>query len=244
MNLAMYLGNRIMTMAKIKGHDKWGRPIYDVSELEEYVYSGIKKLYKIPEGGICDRTGKPLGMLDLATLGISLEPEETEPTIGLSDDEIKNRLEQTEDATERKELELRKAYNESVRGERTSIIEPMFGELTRSGEYWAEMIGEEKVKSICHEQDEYFKQLPSEDKISTRLKSLFGVDYYFPVNKRGDAYFVNMIDEDTHECVKFMIENKKIYKLTDENEDDSEQSELENIFRSETDSIIKIIYGE
>ena len=57
-------------MAKIKRYDKYGDPIYDVSELEQYVYSGRKKLYKLPEGGICDAKGHPLGMLDLIGLGI------------------------------------------------------------------------------------------------------------------------------------------------------------------------------
>jgi len=229
-------------MTKIKRYDKYGTPIYDVSELEQYKYKGRKKLYKIPEGGICDSKGHPLSMMDLIILGISLEPEEPETAIGLSDEEIDKRLEQTEDAAERIELELRKAYNESVRGERSSILEPMFGGITRRGQYWAEIIGEEKVKRICHEQEEYFKQLPSGKEISEKLKDLFGADYYFPVNRRGDAYFVNMIDEDTHECVQFMIKNKKVYTLRFENEVDSDCSELEDIFRDETESVLGIIY--
>ena len=57
------------------------------------------------------------------------------------------------------------------------------------------------------------------------------------VNRRGDVYFVNMIDEDTHECVQFMIRDKKIYN-------DSEPSAIEDIFRNETDSVIEMIYGE
>lgn len=232
------------TMAKIKRYDKYGNPIYDVSELEQYVYSGRKKLYKIPEGGICDAKGHPLGMLDLIGLGISLEPEEPKHEMGLSDVEIKLRMEKTEDESERKELEFRKVCNASIRGERASIIEPLLGGLDRLGEHWAEIIGAEKVKSIYHEQKEYFNQLPSEDEISTRLRSLFGADYKFPVNRRGDVYFVNMIDEDTHECVRFMIQNKKIYTLKNENEDDSARSELEDIFRNETELILKIIYGE
>ncbi len=230
-------------MAKIKRYDKYGDPIYDVSELEQYVYSGRKKLYKLPEGGICDAKGHPLGMLDLIGLGISLEPEEPKSEIGLGDHEIKQLMEQTVDESELKELEFREVCNASIRGERPSIIEPLFGELDRLGEYWAEIIGEEKVKRIYHEQKEYFNQLPSEDEISTRLRSLFGADYKFPVNKRGDVYFVNIIDEDTHECVKFMIQNKKIYTLRYEHEDDSERSELEDIFRDETESILGIIYG-
>lgn len=64
------------------------------------------------------------------------------------------------------------------------------------------------------------------------------------VNRRGDVYFVNMIDEDTHECVQFMIRDKKIYTLREEDDNDSEPSAIEDIFRNETDSVIKMIYGE
>lgn len=231
-------------MAKIKKYDRYGIPIYDVSDLEEYVYSGKEKLYKIPEGGICDADGYPLGMLDLMGLGISLEePEETDTAIGLCDDEIKKRLEQTEDETECKELKFRLAYNRSARGEGSSFIEPLFGELTHLGKSWAKDIGEEKVKSISREQDEYFKQLPSENEISEKLKSLFGVDYGFRIEKRGDTYYIDMIDEDTSERIHFMIRNKNINTLTYENEKPL-HSETEDFFREQTKSILAFIYGE
>ena len=231
-------------MAKIKRYDKYGDPIYDVSELERYEYSGRKKLYKLPEGGICNAKGEPLGMLDLIGLGISLKPEEPKYEKGLSDDEIKQRQEKAVDESERKELEFRKACNESIRGDRTCMIDPLLGKASRQGERWAVIIGEEKFKRIYHEQKEFFNQFPSEDEISKQLESIFGADYSFPVNRRGDVYFVNMIDEDTHECVHFMIRDKKIYTLRAEDDNDSEPSVIEDIFRNETDSVIKMIYGE
>jgi hypothetical protein len=231
-------------MAKIKKYDRYGIPIYDVSDLEEYVYSGKEKLYKIPEGGICDADGYPLGMLDLMGLGISLEePEETETAIGLCDDEIKKRLEQTEDETECNELKFRLAYNRSARGEGSSCIEPVFGGVTHLGKLWAKDIVEEKVKSIIREQDEYFNKLPSEDKTREKLMSMFGVDYGFRVEKRGDTYFIDMFDEDTGKRVHFMIRDKNIYTLTYENEE-PQHSETEDIFKEQTKSILAFIYGE
>ena len=96
-------------MAKIKRYDKYGDPIYDVSELERYEYSGRKKLYKLPEGGICNAKGEPLGMLDLMGLGISLEPEEPQHEKGLSSAEIKQRMEKAVDESELNELRFREA---------------------------------------------------------------------------------------------------------------------------------------
>ena len=124
------------------------------------------------------------------------------------------------------------------------MIDPLLGKASRQGEHWIEIIGEEKFERIYHEQEEYFKQFPSEDEISEQLKSIFGADYNFPVNRRGDVYFVNMIDEDTNECVQFMIRDKKIYTLQEEDDNDSEPSVIEDIFRKETNSVIKVIYGE
>ena len=120
----------------------------------------------------------------------------------------------------------------------------LLGKASRQGERWAAIIGEEKFKRIYHEQKDFFNQFPSEDEISKQLESIFGADYSFPVNRRGDVYFVNMIDEDTHECVQFMIRDKKIYTLQEEDDNDSEPSVIEDIFRNETDSVIKMIYGE
>lgn len=241
----MYRGIVFTTMAKIKRYDKYGDPVYDVSELERYEYGGRRKLYKLPEGGICDSKGSPLGMLDLIGMGISLEePEQPKDKIGLSDSEIKQRKGETKDENELKELEFREVCNASIRGDAANIIEPMLGALSRLGKRWAGIIGEEKVKRIYGEQEEYFNQLPSEEKIKTKLKSLFGADYHFTVNRRGDVYFVNMIDEDTHACVHFMIRDKKIYTLLDEDEDETKYPELVAIFSEETDSIISMIFGE
>lgn len=230
-------------MAKIKRYDKYDDPIYDVSELERYEYSGRKKLYKLPEGGICNAKGEPLGMLDLMGLGISLEPEEPQHEKGLSSAEIKQRMGKAVDESELNELRFREACNRSFSGEGTSLID-FLGEPNNIGKHWVELIGEENFNRIYHEQEEYSNQLPSEDEISKQLQSIFGVDYKFPVQKYGEVYFVNMIDEDTDLCAKFMIKNKEIYTLLDDNKTNFAPAEMEKIFKEEKDSILKIIYGE
>ncbi len=230
-------------MAKIKRYDNYGTPIYDVSELEEYVYGGRKKLYKIPGGGICDRSGEPLGMLDLISLGISLEPEKEEPALGLSDSEIEAQMTETTDEHKLKILQFRKLCNSSFRGDADSIIDPMFGELNYSGKRWAEDIGEEMVRQCHDEQKAYFDRFPSEEEVEEFLRDLFGADYCFHADKHGDNYFVRMIDEDTNECYKFMICNKNIYTMTNEDEEE-QKTELEDILRAETDCILQKIYKE
>ena len=230
-------------MAKIKRYDKYGTPIYDVSELERYEYSGRKKLYKIPEGGICDAKGEPLSELDLIGLGISLEPEEPQHEKGLSSVEIKQRLEKAVDESELNELRFREACNKSFSGLGTSLID-FLGEPSIRGKHWVELIGEENFKRIYLEQKEYSDQLPSENEISKQLQSIFGVDYKFPVQKYGEVYFVNMIDEDTDLCAKFMIKDKEIFITQDENGRNFVPKEMEEIFIKEKDAILKKIYGE
>lgn len=228
-------------MAKIKGHDRWGNPIYNVLELEEYVYGGRKKLYKIPGGGICDRTGEPLSMLDLVSLGISLEPEKPEPTIGLSDSEIEAKMAETTDENALKILEFRKECNSSFRSFSSSIMDPLFGELNHTGKMWAEEIGEDMVRQCYDEQKAYCKRFPSEKDVEEFLRDLFGADYGFHADKCGDNYIINMVDEDTNESYRFMVCDTGIYTVTDENQE-KQETELEGILRAETNNIIHRIY--
>ena len=229
-------------MGNVKDYDLYGNPIYDVSELEEYVYEGSskKKLYKTPDGGLCDEDGWRLGMLDLLSLGISLAPENPEPSVGLNESEIEAQLKETTDELQLKILGFRQECNSSLRGDSSSIMDPLFGDLTNIGKIWAEDLGEENVRNYYNEQKALFDQYPSAVELEQCLLDLFGVDYAFHATKKGDVYIVNML-EDTGECLQFMLRSKGIFILLNEDEE-YEETELEKILRSEIDSIKELVY--
>lgn len=204
-------------MAEIIGYDKFGDPKYDISGLTPIEHGGDQKMkvYRLDNGTYVDEDGIPLALLDLYSLELVDEndDEEAEVSLGLTNEEIEQRLQSETDETEIEILKFRRECNHCIEdGETGSIIEPLFGCLSRVGKRYAEKIGEDNVRRCLDEQQAlYDRTFPSEEFVQQELGDLFGEGYSCYVEQYGSNYMVHFEDELFGGQANIMLNKGKVY---------------------------------